>query len=141
MFKTIRDAFKIKEIRNAMIFAFFPFAAELAKNRREYARLILKSTGVNMAFCAVIAVAFGLVARPLLAFLPHGDKYAAYWWSVPWLIAITGISSLHGFYTTAEIAANRFGFLKWCLPLDLLYPDWNQRCKSHLLPYGHLKSP
>ena len=122
----------------AMIFAFFPFAAELAKNGREYARLILKSTGVNMAFCAAIAVAFGLVARPLLAFLPHGDKYAAYWWAVPWLISITGISSLHGFYTTAEIAANRFGFLKWCLPLDLLYPAALLLVTGHGYLAGHI---
>jgi len=107
---------------SAMIFAFFPFAADLAKNSREHAKLILKTTGVNLAFCAAIALVFGLVARPLLAFLPNGEKYAAYWWAVPWLIAITGIASLHGFYTTAEVAANRFGFLKWTIPLDLAYP-------------------
>lgn len=106
----------------SMIFAFFPFAAELAKNGKAHARLILKSTGVNIAFCAVIAVAFSFIARPLLAFLPHGEQYAAYWWAIPWLIAITGISSFHGFYTTAEVAASRFGFLKWTLPIDLAYP-------------------
>ena len=106
----------------AMIFAFFPFAAELAKNGREHAKLILKSTGVNIAFCLSIAVAFCFISKPILAFLPHGDKYSAYWWAIPWLIAITGVTSLHGFYTTAEIAANRFSFLKWSLPLDLSYP-------------------
>ena len=107
---------------SAMIFAFFPFAADLAKNSREHAKLILKSTGVNLAFCAAIALSFGFIARPLLAFLPHGEEYAGYWWAVPWLIAITGISSLQGFYTTAEIAANRFGFLKWMIPIELAYP-------------------
>ena len=106
----------------AMIFAFFPFAAELAKNSKEHAKLILKSTGVNIAFCLLMALIFCFISKPLLDFLPHGDKYSAYWWSIPWLIAITGISSLHGFYTTAEIAANRFNFLKWSIPLDLSYP-------------------
>ena len=106
----------------AMIFAYFPFAAELATNNRNQSKLILKSTGINLTFCAAIAIAFGLVARPLLAFLPHGEEYAAYWWAIPWLITITGISSLLGFYTTSEIAANRFGFLKWTIPLDLIYP-------------------
>ena len=106
----------------AMIFTFFPFAADLAESGRGHAKLILKSTGVNVVFCAVIALAFSLVARPLLTFLPHGEEYAAYWWAAPWLIAITGISSLHGFYTTAEIAASRFNFLKWAIPLDLAYP-------------------
>ena len=107
---------------SALIFAFFPYAADLAKNGREHAKLILKSTGVNLVFCAAIALVFGFAAKPLLAFLPHGEAYAAYWWAVPWLIAITGISSLHGFYSTAEVAANRFGFLKWTIPLDTAYP-------------------
>jgi len=106
----------------AMIFAFFPFAAELSKNGKEHAKFILKATGVNIAFCSAIAVAFCFISKPILAFLPHGDQYAAYWWAIPWLIAITGISSLHGFYTTAEIAANRFCFLKWSIPLDIVYP-------------------
>ena len=107
---------------SAMIFAFFPFAAGLAKKGKEHAKLILKSAGVNIAFCAALAFVFWFVARPLLAFLPHGDEYAAYAWAVPWLIAITGVSIFHGFYTTAEIAAGRFGFLKWNVPLDLAYP-------------------
>lgn len=62
-----------------------------------------------------------MISKPILAFLPHGDLYADYWWAIPWHIAILGISSLFGFYSTAEIAANRFGFLKWSIPLDLSY--------------------
>ena len=65
---------------------------------------------------------FLFISKPILGVLPHGDKYSAYWWAIPWLIAITGITSLHGFYTTAEIAASRFSFLKWAIPLDLVYP-------------------
>ena len=106
----------------AMIFAFFPFAADLAKNRKEHAKLIFKSTGVNIVFCSAIALLFCFISKPILSFLPNGEQYSAYWWAIPWLIAITGITSLYGFYTTAEIAANRFGFLKWAIPLDLAYP-------------------
>ena len=107
---------------SAMIFAFFPFAAELAKNAKEHSRLILKATGVNLAFCLSIAFLFCFISKPILALLPHGDQYASYWWAIPWLITITGITSLYGFYTTAEIAANRFRFLKWAIPLDVVYP-------------------
>ena len=106
----------------AMIFAFFPFAADLAKNRKEHAKLIFKSTGVNIAFCSAIALLFCFISKPILSFLPNGDHYSAYWWAIPWLIAIIGTASLHDFYTTAEIAAGRFGFLKWTLPLNLVYP-------------------
>ena len=105
----------------AIIFAFFPFAAELAHDARARSRLILKSTAVNLAFCSGIALASFFLARPFLEFLPHGDSYSAYWWAIPWLIVATGITSLHGFFTTSEIAAGRFAFLKWALPLDLAY--------------------
>ena len=106
----------------AMSFVFFPFAAEHANNARKHTSLVLKATGVNLLFCVLIAVVLGFAAKPALAFLPHGKEYAAYWWAVPWMVAISGISSLHGFYTTAETAATRFCFLKWTIPLDLSYP-------------------
>ena len=35
---------------------------------------------------------------------------------------IIGVATLYGFYSTADIAANRFGFLKWALPLEFAYP-------------------
>ncbi len=106
----------------AMIFAIFPYAAELSKNTKEHSRLILKATGINALFCFATALLFYLCAKPILAVLPHGDLYSAYWWAIPWHIIIIGILSIFGFYTTAEIAANRFGFLKWAIPLDLIYP-------------------
>lgn len=106
----------------AMIFTFFPFAAELAKDGKAHANLIFKATGINTAFCAAIALISCFISKPILAFLPHGDQYAAYWWVIPWHITIIGTTSLYGFYTTAKIATNHFGFLKWSLPLDLAYP-------------------
>ena len=106
----------------ALIFTFFPFAADLANDSKKHVKLILKSIGVNLAFCAALVLVFALVAKPFLTFLPHGEDYGAYWWVVPWLITTAGLASIHGFYTTAEIAANRFGFLKWTIPIDLVYP-------------------
>jgi hypothetical protein len=83
---------------------------------------IVKPILVLTLICLAVALLFCFIARPLLSFLPDGDRYAGYWWAVPWHIAIIGVSTLHGFYTTAEIAAGRFGFLKWILPIELAYP-------------------
>lgn len=105
----------------AMIFAFFPYAADLAKKGNDRLNFVFKATGINIVFCTIIAFLFCFIAKPILAILPYGEQYTSYWWAIPWLIAITGISSLHGFFTTAEIAANRFGFLKWSIPLDIAY--------------------
>ena len=107
---------------SAMVFAIFPFAAQLAKDGKKHTKLILKSAWANIIFCIVVAAGFCCVSKPALSFLPHGEEYAAYWWAVPWLIGIAGLSSIYGFYITAEIAINRFRFLKWAIPLDLAYP-------------------
>ena len=105
----------------AISFALFPIAADLAERHIERRRLVVKSTLANFAFCALVGVASILFGRQVLGFMPHGEEYAAYWWAIPWLTVITAIGSVQGFYTTAEIAAGRFGFMKWLLPVDLGY--------------------
>ena len=106
----------------AVNLALFPLAADLAKDHAGRSRLVVKAVLANMVFCALVAVASWAFGRQVLAMLPHGELYMAYWWAIPWLTAITAVSSVQGFYVTAEIAAGRFGFLKWMLPIDIAYP-------------------
>ena len=103
-------------------FTIFPFAAEKSAAGEDTRPLLLKVIGANALFCLALAVPFLFCGRWILSILPHGDQYAAYWWSVPWLIGITFLVSIIGFFTTAEISANRFGFMKWMIPIDLAYP-------------------
>jgi len=107
---------------SALSFALFPMAADLAEKHTERRRLVVKALIANFAFCALVGVSSMLFGRQVLGFMPHGEEYAAYWWAIPWLTAITAIGSVQGIYTTAEIAAGRFGFMKWLLPIDLAYP-------------------
>ena len=107
---------------SALSFALFPMAADLAKRHLERHRLVAKALIANLAFCALVGVASMLFGRQILGLMPHGEEYAAYWWAIPWLTLITAIGSVQGLYTTAEIAAGRFGFMKWLLPVDLAYP-------------------
>ena len=100
----------------------FPFAAEKSAKGESVRPLIFKSLGVNACFCTAVALPFLFCGKWLLSILPHGDQYAAYWWAIPWLIGIGMVSSVTAFYTTAEIAAGRLGYLKWYLPLDIAYP-------------------
>ena len=105
-----------------LTFTLFPFAADKAAKGESVNAMLLKTFGANALFCAMIALPFLFCGRWLLSLLPHGDQYAAYWWVVPWLIALSFVSSIIMLYTTAEISANRFGYLKWYLPLDFAYP-------------------
>jgi hypothetical protein len=65
---------------------------------------------------------FFFFSEHILELLPHGEQYAAYGWAIPWQIGISTLGALTGLYVTAEISANRFGFMKWMIPLDLIYP-------------------
>ena len=100
----------------------FPIAADLAKDSKAHHRLVAKSIVGNFIFCAIIGGIFCLFGRQLLAFLPHDDQYSAYWWAIPWLVAISAICAIEGFFGTAEVAAGRFGYLKWIIPINLAYP-------------------
>ena len=106
----------------ALVFTIYPFTAELAAKGKDTRPLIVKASLAVIATNAILIAAYWCFGEQLLAFLPHGDKYAAYWWAMPWLVAIMTICSVCGLYTTGEISSFRFGYLKWWIPLDLLYP-------------------
>lgn len=105
-----------------LLFTIFPFAAEKANKRENTRPLIIKSLVANACFCLSLAMPFMFLGRTILTLLPHGEQYANYWWSIPWLIGNNFLMSIAGLYTTTEFSANRFGFLKWYIPLDIAYP-------------------
>ena len=109
-------------LSGTLAFTIFPFAAEKAANGEDTRPLVLKSLLANACFCLALAIPSLFFGKASLSLLPHGDQYAAYWWSVPWLIGITYLTSITVLYVATEFSANRFAFLKWYLPIDLAYP-------------------
>ena len=107
---------------SALVFTLFPFTAELAAKGKDTRPLIVKTSLAIFVTNAALAAFFGLFGERILAFLPHGSEYAAFWWAIPWIIAITSITLFTNFYTTGEVSAFRFGYMKWMIPLTLLYP-------------------
>ena len=103
-------------------FTIFPFTAEKAAKGESIRPLLVKSLAANACFSAAIALPFFFCGEWVLSLLPHGADYAAYWWAIPWLVGLNFVGSIIIFYTTAEISANRFAYLKWYLPLDIAYP-------------------
>lgn len=105
-----------------LAFTIFPFTAEKAAKGESFKPLIIKAFCANACFCLLIALPFLFFGKRILFLLPNGELYCSYWWVIPWLIGLSLISSIITLYTTSEISANRFGYLKWYLPLDILYP-------------------
>ena len=99
----------------------FPFTASLATNSKPTRPLVIKSSLAMLATGALLALVFELAGEPLLSILPDGDKYASYAWAIPWLIGITSVSAIQTFHTNTEAAAGRFGFLKWWVPLHIVF--------------------
>ena len=109
-------------LASALVFTLFPFTAELAAKGKDTRPLILKTSAAVFVTNAALAAFFWLFGERIISFLPHGSEYAAFWWAIPWIIAITSITLFTNFYTTGEVSAFRFGYMKWMVPLNLLYP-------------------
>ena len=109
-------------LASALIFTLFPFTAELAAKGKDARPLIVKTTLAVLVTNAALAGLFCLVGERIITLLPHGNEYSDYWWAIPWIIAITTITIFTNFYATGEVSAFRFGYMKWMIPLNLLYP-------------------
>jgi O-antigen/teichoic acid export membrane protein len=107
---------------STLVFTIFPFTADLAAKGEDRRPLILKATATTALFSGLLALVFALFGRSILACLPHGSAYSPYWWATPWIIGILTLNAAASYYTTAEISANRFGYLRWMVPINLLYP-------------------
>lgn len=106
---------------NTLAFTIFPYAAEQSAKGRDLRPLVLKTALAVVVFSALVAVAFAAISGRMLLLLPHGGTYAAYAWAVPCMIGVGAVNSVVSLYTTAEISANRFGYLRWLVPVNAAY--------------------
>ena len=115
---------RFSEISNfltmTLLFTMFPFTAGLARQGKSTNPLVVKSSLAMIAFCIPLAVLFWFWGAPILGFLPHGAEYAPYYRIIPWMIGISCLNSIASFYSGAEVSAERFGYLWWAVPLNLL---------------------
>jgi len=106
----------------AVVFAIFPFAAEMNATGRDYRPLMKKICLALLAFSAPLALLFALLGETVLSVLPHGDEYKAFWWAIPWAIGVATLTHMVSVFTTIKVAAYKFGYYVWMIPLTLAYP-------------------
>ena len=109
-------------LASTLVFTLFPFSAELAAKGKDTRPLIVKASLAVFVTNAALAAFFWLFGERIIAFLPHGREYASFWWAIPWIIGISSINWFFNLYSAAEMSAFRFGYMKWFVPLTLLYP-------------------
>ena len=105
-----------------LISTMFPFTSELAEQGRPTRGLVLRCVAAITGINTLLAVIFLLLGENMLVLLPGGALYAEYHWAIPWLIGITTLISIQSCHTSTEISAGRFSFLKWWIPINVLYP-------------------
>ena len=99
----------------------FPFTAELAARGKSTNGLVLKASAAIVATNALLAALFWVFGRQAISLVPHGDLYADFFWAIPMQVLLSTTNSCVGLYATAELSANRFGYMRITLPLQLAY--------------------
>ena len=108
-------------LTNVLTLTIFPFTAELAARGKSTNRLVVKASAAIVATNAVLAALFWAFGRQAISLIPSGDLYADFFWAMPMLVLLATINACTGLYTTAELSANRFGYMWFMLPLQFAY--------------------
>ena len=118
-------ATRFSDIANFILFTLltvlFPFTASLAAEGKSTRPLVVKSSLAMLATGVALAAIFIFAGRPILLLVPDGGKYVRYAWAIPCLIILAAVSGIQTFHTNTEVSAGRFGFLKWWVPVNLLF--------------------
>ena len=105
-----------------LLLVLFPYTAVAAERKGSTRPFVGKCCAATLAGAAVMAAVYAVCGGHLLALMPHGGDYAEYAKYMPWLVAVTVMTSCQVFFTNAEVSAGRFGFLWWLVPLHIVYP-------------------
>ena len=109
-------------LATALATTIFPYAADLAAKGKDRRPLVIKASLVVIVSNILLAGFFYLFGERILLWLPHGSAYAQYWWAIPWMVVVPTLMWISSLYTTSELAAFKYGFLKWMVPVILIYP-------------------
>lgn len=106
-----------------LITVLFPMTAEASERGEATKPFVMKALVAQIVFSALLALAFVFFGDiPFLRFIPGGENYLGYVKYIPILIGLNLLSSIQLFYTNTEASANRWGFLKWWLPINAALP-------------------
>lgn len=105
-----------------LLLVMFPYTATAAASGRSTRPYVVKCMAATLVAACAMALIYAHAGERLLALMPHGGEYAAYAPYMPWLTVAGALTTCQVFVTNAEVSAGRFGFLKWLVPLHIVYP-------------------
>ena len=99
----------------------FPFASESSVRGDGPRRLVLRSVVGTLGFGLLVALAFACTGGWLLSLVPGGGTMPDAGGRLAFLTVCMALGAAANVGVVGDIAADRFGFLRWFLPLHALY--------------------
>jgi len=104
-----------------LLIVLFPYATDRARAGKSTLPLVAKTSAVTLFAALIMGIVYAVWGRFILSLMPNGENYAEHLVHLPILLAITALTACQTFYTNAEVAAGRFRFLWWFVPMNFLY--------------------
>lgn len=109
-----------------ILLVLFPYAAEAAERGESTIPLVLKSTLAALIGAILLGIVYAFCSDNLVQFLARlstsdTNSISTSAFDLDLLLLINFLTAFQVFYTNAEIAAGRFRFLLWFIPLHLAY--------------------
>ena len=104
-----------------ILFVMFPYVTDKASRGESYQKTILRFTYSIICIAILGAVITGSFGQKIIALLPNGENYVNYAEHLPMLFLFMGFGAAQSIITNGEVAAGRFLFLWWLIPLNIAY--------------------
>lgn len=104
-----------------LMFVMFPYVTDHALHGESYRKMTLDCCGVIVVIALAMALISYFFGAEILALLPNGENYGTYAKHLPTLILFMAFGAGQSIITNAEVAAGRFSFLWWLVPLNVAY--------------------
>lgn len=104
-----------------IMFVMFPYVTDRALHGESYRKMTLDCCGVIVVIALAMALISYFFGTEIIALLPNGENYGAYAKHLPTLILFMAFGAGQSIITNAEVAAGRFSFLWWLVPLIVAY--------------------
>ena len=104
-----------------VLLVLFPYTAAAASRGESTRPFVIKSSFAVLCAALAVSAVYLFAGKELLSLMPNGRNYISFARLMPVLTIITALTSCQVFHTNTEVSAGRFGFLRWFVPLHLIY--------------------
>ena len=104
-----------------ILFVTFPYVTDKASRGESYRKTVLHACLIVIGIAVLGAAVTGVFGPGIISLLPNGGNYVRYASHLPMLFLFMGFGAVQSIITNGEVAAGKFSFLRWLIPLNVAY--------------------